>query len=179
MILNGPNQEWSVGLPESLYDFLCGKEGMGYCIGFNGSPNKQSAHLTSQLKWITDDNYVYLNSCEYTFSELLNIIKKQKITLSTFENRNYLLDSLENKINSFSSKKISLNRQIHTIPDWLSPEGVVKKDFIYSKKIKSIVLPQDLVEELKALNDLDYKLYNYIKEHELKNKRSLSYKDIN
>lgn len=151
----------------------------GYCIGFNGSPNKQSASLTSELKWTTDYGYPYLNSCEYTFCEVLGIIKKQKITLSTFENRNYLFDSLENKINSFSSKKISLNRQTHIYPDWLSEKGVIKRDFSYSEKIKSIILPQDLVEEVKALNDLDYKLYNYVKEHELKNKRSLSYKDIN
>jgi len=85
---------------------------------------------------------------------------------------------LENKINSFSSKKIFLNRQTHLYPDWLSEKGIVKRDSNYSEKIKSIVLPKDLIEEVKALNDLDYKLYNYIKNHELKNKRSLTYKDI-
>ena len=157
---------WHGAFPEVFYDYLKNKNSsFKNSIGFNGMPNMQCANLTQKLKWNNYEEYpVYLESPNFSFDEILNIIKKQKITLSTFENRDYLFESLNNVLSQLSGKNISLDKE--------------KKVNINPLKFENNYLTEDIVSEVKALNALDYQLYNYVKDHETRTGRSLTPDDI-
>jgi hypothetical protein len=162
----GNPMSWHGAFPEVFYDYLKNKNSsFKNSIGFNGMPNMQCANLTQKLKWNNYEEYpVYLESPNCSFDEILNIIKKQKITLSTFENRDYLFESLNNVLSQLSGKNISLDKE--------------KKVNINPLKFENNYLTEDIVSEVKALNALDYQLYNYVKDHEIRTGRSLTPDDI-
>lgn len=106
-----------------------------------------------------------------SFEELLQIIKKRNIKLSTLENRTYLLNELEVSLNKIKQtnirldKKMIVNEHLHSAerPEFNDPE---------------CFLSDAEMEKFKILNSLDYQLYNYIKDHETRTGRCLTPDDI-
>ena len=146
--------------PESFYFYL------------NQNPNIQSANLTGCLKWekINRKEYrCYLDTPEISFNELLINIKQKNITLSTVKNRKFLLKEIEQ---SFS---LILNKKIFLDPDCVT-NGYRIQYNPYTMDLSC--LTQNVKEDFKLLNNLDYQLYNYVKDHETETGRSLTPSDI-
>jgi hypothetical protein len=133
-------------------------------MGFNGRPNMQCANLVNTILW--EDKEAYLENTDLSFFDILKIIKKQRMTLSTYENRNYMIKDLNFSLNSIKNTNIILNTELK-----IRPKRYFHEESFY-------LIPDEIIEEIKALNALDYELYNYIKSHEIKTGRALSYKDI-
>ncbi len=119
------------------------------------------------------DEFRYSNIGEdqISFQEILKIIKKRNIKLSTLENRTYLLNELETSLNKIKKTNIVLDKQ------------VVANKRLYSEQRSEYndpesFLSQEQIEIYKNINSLDYKLYNYIKDHETKTGRCLTPDDI-
>jgi hypothetical protein len=119
------------------------------------------------------DEFRYSNIGEdqISFQEILKIIKKRNIKLSTLENRTYLLNELETSLNKIKKTNIVLDKQ------------VVANKKLYSEQRPEFndpesFLSQEQIEIFKNINSLDYKLYNYIKDHETKTGRCLTPDDI-
>jgi hypothetical protein len=108
---------------------------------------------------------------QVSFDEILNLIKEKNIKLSTIENRLYLLNELEiclnkiNKTNIIADKQLKKNQRLHR---------ETRQEF---DDIKCF-LSQEEIEKFKITNNLDYKLYNYVKNHEIKTGRCLTPDDI-
>ncbi len=109
---------------------------------------------------------------QISFNEILSLIKEKNIKLSTIENRLYLLNELEiclnkiNKTNIIADKQLKENQRLHR---------ETRQEFDNIKYF----LSQEEIEKFKNINNLDYQLYNYIKDHEIKTGRCLTPDDIN
>lgn len=156
--------EWKESDFRSIEGFMEAAFNDSYSTGFDSTPNMQSANLVNEIEW--SKNIPYLCSPKISFEQLLKIIKQKKITLSTFENRNYLINTLENSLNKIKNTNLKIDKNLKANFD--------ERPKIDYKKI----LTKDLIQKINNQNKLDYYLYYYIKEFELKNGRSLSYKDI-
>jgi hypothetical protein len=113
-----------------------------------------------------NDKKAYIKNADFSFSEILKIIKKQKMTLSTFENRNYLIKDLTFHLNAVRNTGISIEAHSKIRPS----------NNLHNVSID--LLSNEIIEEIKASNALDYQLYNYIKDHEIKTGRCLTPDDI-
>jgi hypothetical protein len=133
-------------------------------MGFNGRPNMQCANLVNTILW--EGREAYLKNADFSFFDILKIIKKQRMTLSTYENRNYMIKDLNFNLNSIKNTNIILNTKLK-----VRPKACLYEESFY-------LMPNEIIEEVKALNALDYKLYNYIKDHEIRTGRSLTPDDI-
>jgi len=174
----GPNHNWGSSTRDALSKFVCNRVASGPTIGFNGEPNMQCASLTGDIKWELGDKKPYLEACEYSFSEVLKIIKEQKITLSTLENRGYLLDTVQIAVSNVCKKPIFLDKSTIFNPVNFVNNTTINKDTAYSNLLKSYKFSQETLEENQNLNNLDYQLYNYVKNHEIKTGRCLTPDDI-
>jgi len=133
-------------------------------MGFNGRPNMQCANLINTISW--EGNEAYLESTNLSFFDILKIIKKQRMTLSTYENRNYMIKNLNFILNSIKNTNITLDTELKVRP----------KKYFYNESMYFI--PDQIIEEIKNNNNLDYQLYNYVKDHEIKTGRCLTFDDI-
>jgi hypothetical protein len=133
-------------------------------MGFNARPNMQCANLVNTILW--NDKKAYIKNADFSFSEILKIIKKQKMTLSTFENRNYLIKDLTFHLNAFRNTSISIRAHSEIRPS----------NNLHNVSID--LLSNEIIEEIKASNALDYQLYKYIKDHETRTGRCLTPDDI-
>ena len=133
-------------------------------MGFNGRPNMQCANLINTILWEGDE--AYLESKNINFFDILKIIKKQKITLSTYKNRNYMIKDLNFILNSIKDTNITLDTESK-----IRPKRHFHDESVY-------FIPNEIIEEIKILNSLDYQLYNYINDHEIKTGRCLTPDDI-
>lgn len=158
--------------PESVYSYL------------KQNPNLQSANFISHLKWIEifeteEDIYrfknsqshpYYLDTPKISFEELLLQIKQKNITISIMENKLFLLKELELAISNLLGEDIIFNPELQTDTGYRVQYNPYTMDLS--------CLTQDIKEEFKMLNNLDYQLYNYVKDHETKTGRSLTPGDI-
>ena len=115
--------------------------------------------------------YSSMKEDQISFQEILQIIKKRNIKLSTLENRTYLLNELEVSLNKIKQTNITLDKQ------------VVENKHLHSEQRPELNDPECFLshaemEKIKILNSLDYQLYNYIKDHEIRNGRCLTSDDI-
>lgn len=134
-------------------------------IGFEGRANMQTAYLTQELKWNNKEPFpMYLDTPSICFEEVLLLIKKQNMTLSTQDNRDYLLNALSNDLSSKYNKNINLNKKVKVN---INPLTISLSD-----------IPIDIIDKTKEINSLDYQLYNYIKNHEMSTGRALLSEDI-
>ena len=132
--------------------------------------NSQCKYLFENLvirdnNGVTQENKIINN--QFTIQDMIYLIKNRKITLSTMENRIYLLDKLEFYLNTIKNTNIKINKNI-------------KDNFNDTSRKKDLIdlIDKSIIEKIKDKNKLDYDLYNYVKDFELKNERCLSYKDI-
>jgi hypothetical protein len=158
--------------PQSVYSYL------------KQNPNLQSANFISDLKWIEvfeteedihrfknlDSYPYYLDTPKISFEELLLQIKQKNITISTMENKLFLLEELELAISNLLGEDIIFNPELQTDTGYRVQYNPYTMDLS--------CLTQDIKEEFKMLNNLDYQLYNYVKDHETKTGRSLTPGDI-
>jgi hypothetical protein len=128
-----------------------------------------------QVLWrnMQGDEFRYSNmrGDQISFQEILQIIKKRNIKLSTLENRTYLLNELEASLNKIKKTNIVLDKQ------------VIENKHLHSEQRPEFNDPecfllQEEIEKFKILNSLDYQLYNYIKDHETRTGRCLTPDDI-
>jgi len=142
----------------------CGFDPIKDSMGFNGRPNMQCANLINKILW--EGTEAYLESTNLSFFDILKIIKKQRMTLSTYENRNYMIKDLNFILNSIKDTNITLDTELKVRP----------KRHFHDESVYFI--PNEIIEEIKILNILDYQLYNYVKDHEIKTGRCLTPNDI-
>jgi len=133
-------------------------------MGFNGRPNMQCANLVNTILW--EGKEAYLENANVSFFDILKIIKKQRITLSTYENRNYMIKDLNFSLNKIKQTNIILNTELKVRP----------KQYLYDENF--YLIPNEIIEEVKVFNALDYQLYNYVKDHETRMGRCLTPNDI-
>ena len=133
-------------------------------MGFNARPNMQCANLVNTILW--NDKKAYIENADFSFSEILKIIKKQKMTLSTFQNRNYLIKDLTYYLNAIHNTDISINAH----------SKIRSSNNLHNVSID--LLSNEIIEEIKSLNSLEYQLYNYVKDHETRTGRCLTPDDI-
>jgi hypothetical protein len=109
---------------------------------------------------------------QISFQEILQIIKDKNIKLSTLENRTYLLNELEISLNKIKKTNIVLNKQL------------IENKHLHSEQRQEFndpecFLSQKEIEKFKNINNLDYQLYNYIRNHETRTGKCLTPDDIN
>lgn len=156
---------WRKPFKDVLYEYCKYNEPSEVSIGFDGRPNVQSDYLTQPLCWIPGlKNGVYIKKGNLSFNELLIEIKKNNFTLSTFENRNYILESMSKNLTNLINKPVYLNSNIK----------VNENPF----KMDAVDIFSHFYEEIYQLNKLDFDLYNHIKEHENLTGRALESSDI-
>lgn len=156
---------WRKPFEKELHLFLTENNTEFNSIGFDGRSNMQTAHLTQELQWNEQKPFpMFFKIPHIAFEEVLLSIKNNNIVLSTQDNRNYLLDSLSADLSLKYNKNIMLNKKVKVN---LNP-----LEISYSN------IPLDILEEARSLNQLDYQLYNYVKNHEILNGRSLLPEDI-
>lgn len=156
---------WRGSFEKELHLFLTENNTVFNSIGFDGRSNMQSAYLTQNLKWNEQDPFpMYLDSSDLSFEEVLLSIKNNNITLSTQDNRGYLIDSLSTDLSIKYNKNIVLNKEIKVN---LNP-----LEISYSN------IPLGIIDEVKDINKLDYELYRYVKTHETLSGRALLPEDI-
>jgi hypothetical protein len=156
---------WRGSFENELKLFLTQNNPEFNSIGFDGRANMQVAYLTQELKWNHKEPFsMYFETPLISFEQVLLLIKKNNITLSTQDNRDYLLDVLSSDLSVKYNKNIILNKQIKVN---LNPLIISPLD-----------IHPDIIEKSKEINQLDYQLYNYIKNHEILNGRALLPEDI-
>lgn len=155
---------WKKPFRNVLHSFLTNKDPVN-SIGFNGAPNMQSLFLTQPLEWTdTANNSVFIRHSEMSLLDVLSIIKNNNITLSTMENRDYILYEMSNELTKITGNDIVLNSFIKV------NENPFKMDVTDTLS--------SFYNEIYNLNKLDFDLYNYVKNHENKNNRALYPSDI-
>jgi hypothetical protein len=148
-----------------LYSFLTNQNPIE-SIGFDGKPNIQSLFLTQPLEWTHGvSNSVSVAHPTMSLLDVLSIIKKNNTTLSTMENRDYVIYEISNELKKITGNNIVLD------PFIKSNENTFKINFID--------IMSDFYDEIYDLNKLDFDLYNYVKKHESLTGRALRPSDIN
>lgn len=156
---------WRKSFKDVLYSFLTNKDPLRSSIGFDGRPNIQSLYLTQPLEWSNKEyGSVSVRQIDMNISDVLRIIKKNNISLSTMENRSYVINDISAELTKNTGNSIILNEKIK----------VNDNPFI----IDAMDLVCEFYDEIYELNILDYQLYNYVSNHEKNNSRSLSPSDI-
>ena len=147
-----------------------------YLLGDYDWENMKKGNGTIQTFWCNvqrDKIYHHtIDEDKISFEELLEIIKKRNIKLSTLENRTYLLNELELSLNKIKRTNIALDREFKVNERFHSEERQEFND-------PECFLSQEEIERFKVLNSLDYQLYNHIKDHETRTGRCLTPDDIN
>jgi hypothetical protein len=140
---------------------------------FSHTNNSQSAYIISDYCWyLIDQNiFISINPINISFEELLQIIKKRKITISTIDNRKYLLDELEICLNKIKQTNIKLDKNLKENINIIGQKRITLEN-IYSS------LSKEDLDKIKQFNQLDFQLYDYVKNHEEKTGRPLNHKDI-
>jgi len=175
---NVSHSDWTNNKIYEIKDFLLGKMCNTQCLYLLGNYDwehmkKESDKVKTFWSNIQGNEFYNCNLEEdrISFQEILQIIKKRNIKLSTLENRTYLLNELEASLNKIKKTNIVLdkhvveNERLHSAerPEFNDPE---------------CFLSQEEIERFKIFNSLDYQLYNYVKDHEIRTGRSLSPDDI-
>jgi hypothetical protein len=164
-----------------IKDFLLGKNlnifntQCLYLLGDYDWERMKRENGTVQIFWCNiqrDKIYHHtMDENKISFEELLQIIKKRNIKLSTLENRTYLLNELEISLNKIKKTNIVLDKQVIENKHLHSAERPEFDD-------PECFLSQEEIEKFKNINSLDYQLYNYIKDHETRTGRCLTPDDI-
>jgi hypothetical protein len=148
-----------------LYSFLTNQNPIN-SIGFDGRPNMQSLFLTQPLEWADGiSNSVSVAHSAMSLLDVLSIIKKNNTTLSTMENRDYVIYEMSNELKKITGNNIILDSSIKLNEN--------------AFKINVMNTLSDFYDEVYNLNKLDFDLYNYVKEHEDLTGRALRPSDIN
>jgi hypothetical protein len=156
---------WRKPFKDVLYDYCKYNNPSISSLGFDGRPNIQSDYLTQPLEWTSDeDSSVSIKKGNLSFSDLLKEIKKNNFTLSTLDNRKYLLRDMSEELTNLKNKSIILNEEIK----------VNDNPF----KLDAMSVFNNFYDEICDLHKLDFDLYNHIKEHESRTGRALRPADI-
>ena len=155
---------WTKPFKNVLYSFLTNKE-PGNSIVFDGRPNMQSLFLTQPLEWSNGSrDSVLVRHSEMNLSDVLSIIKNNNTTLSTIENRDYILYEMSSELTKATGRDVVLNSFIKM------NENPFKMD------VTDIL--SNFYDQIYNLNKLDFDLYTYVSNHERMNGRALSPSDI-
>ena len=165
-----------------IKDFLLNKTSNNFnthCLYLLGgydweSMNREDGFVKVSWRNIQRDKIhrsIIIDEDKISFEELLQIIKKRNMKLSTLENRTYLLNELEVSLNKIKQTNIILNTELKTNERLHSEQRLEFND-------PECFLSQGEIEKFKNTNSLDYKLYNYIKDHETRTGRCLTPNDI-
>jgi hypothetical protein len=158
--------DWKKPFEDVLYEFCTYTDPREESLGFDGRPNIQSDYLTQPLEWMSGKgSSVSVKKGNLSFNDLLKEIKKNNFTLSTLDNREYLLKDISLALTDLTGKSIYLNEEIK------ANENPFKLD--------NANIIDNFYDEIYELNKLDFDLYNYIKNHETRTGRALRPSDIN
>ena len=163
---NVSDSDWKNNRIHEIKNFLYSPKNFSQCYWLLGDYDWEKMKL---IKNIVHTHWP--QEKEISFQEILQIIKKRNIKLSTLENRTYLLNELEVSLNKIKKTNISLDKELK-----------VNENFNIEKRPEfnnpECFLSQQEIETIKNLHSLDYQLYNYIKDHETKTGRCLTPDDI-
>lgn len=130
--------------------------------GFNCEPNIQSKYLTGLVvasrlddppPWRPRQMAFNIVGAAQDIRDVIDVIKTNKINISSIENRQELLQLMQDSFFSKFNVDISKNK---ALPNKIK----VKNRFKFSKQREI-----EIIEE----NELDFKLYNLVREHERRN----------
>jgi hypothetical protein len=156
---------WEKPFKDVLYEYCTYSKPLQSSMGFDGRPNIQSDYLTQPLEWISSKgSTVSVKKGNLSFNDLLKEIKKNNFTLSTLDNREYLLKDISLELTKSTRKEIHLNKKIK----------INDNPF----KLNDIDIFNNIYDEIYQLNKLDFDLYHYIHAHETLTGRALRPSDI-
>ena len=163
------DSDWKNNKIHEIKNFLFLSKNESQCLWLLGDFDWEKIEKIESIK-----NIVFIDwpqEKEISFQEILQIIKKRNIKLSTLENRTYLLNELEVSLNKIKKTNISLDKKLK-----------VNENFNIEKRPEfnnpECFLSQQEIETFKNLYSLDYQLYNYVKDHETRTGRCLTPDDI-
>lgn len=163
---NVSDSDWKNNIIHQIKNFLYSPKNFSQCYWLLGDYDWEKMKLIKNIVFTH-----WPQEKEMFFQEILQIIKKRNIKLSTLENRTYLIKELEVSLNKIKKTNISLDKELK-----------VNKNFNIEKRPEfnnpECFLSQQEIETFKNLYSLDYQLYNYIKDHETKTGRCLTPDDI-
>jgi len=163
---NVSDSDWKNNRIHEIKNFLYSPKNSSQCYWLLGDYDWEKMKLIKNIVFTH-----WLQEKEISFQEILQIIKKRNIKLSTLENRTYLLNELEVSLNKIKKTNISLDKELK-----------VNENFNIEKRPEfnnpECFLSQQEIETFKNLYSLDYQLYNYVKDHETRTGRCLTPDDI-
>lgn len=156
---------WKQPFKEILFSYLTGKQSRYPSIGHDGRSNMQSLFLTQPLEWREENKFIAsVRHADISFSDVLSIIKKNNTTLSTMDNRNYILSDINLELINNTGYSVIFDSKIKV------NENPFKMD------VMDLIC--EFYDEIHEANKLDFELYNYIRAHEAKFARALRPSDI-